>query len=763
MAEKKKQEGPFKVFFITSNQSSLDKKLEFSLNKSGMINLQKVLTKIAKHKGEDFSTSVFTFDIIKDDLRKNDFDINKKSYKAIIKLKQKNRYTMDNKFEGYILFKATKNNFIFDFQFEDYRGYTGITYAPPHINHPYSYQIKLYNEAFRILKIKQNTTFSENLIQDSQRLLIGKKFNIDLFLEILKSCYSSPLVKTLLMCFNVGKATLPNYRIEPNEYSKILNLIEKSPKVITKHCKERDDPNKYYKLFYTLLLFFRSNYEGNKTQELLSKKELWIFFKEILPNNYNTFSNIPIPSELINEMINQTPLTLKIIKGTLFYLQLFEKILICINENIDQIYEVCMKEKNVIKMNDLTGPKQEDDVEKILIEIEKLVKYELKKRKFILFEEEFFNNYTHYYFKKDLKKLLLIKKVILFCKKVDEELDPDYNSIIHETALEMIKKGQLKNEELLDFIENDDIYFIEDKREHLNLNYRPLTVLEGFDLENVNEIFYEKWIKINIFKKYSFTNNFYAEKGMIDKINHMKDFGKLLKLFNFENEKLCRKDTISLLANKYKKLIKTYSSDSCPNFLKETSLLIYMLDKKTSTGKYFMENTIEKDFKSPEIINNIYLYLSSNYNDISNKIVEHITNYFIGTLQNKNVLKGENLLFLLKKLKSVSIFKAILNKINNYVIKEEDLFNEEKEIDSFKLLKGIQDEKLIEKYPILNETAYILSTINLEDTILAKLKNGDIKYNIINTWYINTEKKKLFNERLFILFQNEGQVKICMD
>ena len=342
--------------------------------------------------------------------------------------------------------------------------------------------------------------------------------NIDLFLDVLKSCYTSSLVKTLLMCFNVGKATLPTYKIDPNEYSKILNLIEKSPKVIIKYCTEKDDPNKYYKLFYTLLLYFRANYEKDKIQELLLKNELWIFFKEILPNNYITFSNIQIPSELISQMIKQTPLSLKIIKGTLYYLKLFEKILICINENIDNIYEVCIKEKKLIKMNNLTGPNKEDNVENILKETEKLVNYELKKIKFVLFDEEFFNNYTHYYFKKDLKKLLLIKKVILLCKKVDKDLDPDYNSIIHETALEMIKNGVLKNEELLDFIENEDIYFIEDKKEHINLNYRPIAVFDGFDLENVDEKFYEKWNKVNIFKKYSFTHNYYAEKAMIDKI-----------------------------------------------------------------------------------------------------------------------------------------------------------------------------------------------------------------------------------------------------
>ena len=148
MEEKKKKEELFKVFFITSNQTSLDDNLEYSLEESGMVNLHKVLSKTFRYENQDFTTSVFSFDIIKDDLRNNDFDKKRKSYKAIIKLNQKKIiYVLDTKFEGYILFKATKNNFIFDFKFENYKGYTGTYLAPPSIECPYSFQIKLYREA----------------------------------------------------------------------------------------------------------------------------------------------------------------------------------------------------------------------------------------------------------------------------------------------------------------------------------------------------------------------------------------------------------------------------------------------------------------------------------------------------------------------------------------------------------------------------------------------------------------------------------------
>ena len=113
----KRNEGPIKVYFITSNQSSLDDKLEYSLTKSGMINLNKVLSKIVKYKGEDFSITVFAFDVEIKKLRENDYDKENKKYKAVIKLKQKVKFYQENKFDGFILFKETKNNFIFDFKF----------------------------------------------------------------------------------------------------------------------------------------------------------------------------------------------------------------------------------------------------------------------------------------------------------------------------------------------------------------------------------------------------------------------------------------------------------------------------------------------------------------------------------------------------------------------------------------------------------------------------------------------------------------------
>ena len=241
----------------------------------------------------------------------------------------------------------------------------------------------------------------------------------------------------------------------------------------------------------------------------------------------------------------------------------------------------------------------------------------------------------------------------------------------------------------------------------------------------------------------------------------MKDFGKLLRIFNYKNEYLCDYNSITLVSNKYKSLIKTYTSESCPNFIQETSSFIYILDKKLSIAKSFMEDTIEKDIQSSELINKIYLYLSSNYKDLSNNVIDCITNYFI---KKNNSLKGETILFLLKKLNSLSIIKEILNKIDNFIIKEEEIFSDEKEIESFILLKGIQNEGLFEKQEKLKDTKYLMSSISLGQKILKYIKKGEIKYNIFNSLWKDEEKRKILKERLnILLFNNEKDINDCIE
>ena len=316
--EKPIQNGPFKVFFIASNQSSLDDKLNYSLKKGEKANFQKVVANTTKFKREEFSVYVFCFDIIKEELREVDRDKEKKLYKAIIKLNKKKKLLKGSNYEGKIFFKETQNNFIYDFEFEEEKGFIGNSQPPLAVKFTKTEQLKLFNLALTKLKIKQNHKPSIDLIVTTQKFLVGQKYTIDLYLQIMKSSFSQKQVLILLRTFNFKKLMLPPYQFELKDYKSFLTSLENNPKIVTKHCLEKDNPENFNKIIYSFLLYYKVNYEKENVKNFLLKKDLWKYFIDILPNNYEYFQTIEIPEELIKQMIEQKNLTFKIINGTLF-------------------------------------------------------------------------------------------------------------------------------------------------------------------------------------------------------------------------------------------------------------------------------------------------------------------------------------------------------------------------------------------------------------------------------------------------------------
>ena len=94
-----------KIFFITSNQSALDKLIKYSLSKAeGMSNLTLILAQ--NYENEEFLSKVFYFEIIPE-------RINRYEAKIILNYNKTD-------FEGIILFKRDKKNyFIYNFKFNE--------------------------------------------------------------------------------------------------------------------------------------------------------------------------------------------------------------------------------------------------------------------------------------------------------------------------------------------------------------------------------------------------------------------------------------------------------------------------------------------------------------------------------------------------------------------------------------------------------------------------------------------------------------------
>ena len=114
-------------------------------------------------------------------------------------------------------------------------------------------------------------------------------------------------------------------------------------------------------------------------------------------------------------------MTVYIITGILSFCGSVEKVLIKINDKIDIIANCCLEEKKQILMSTLENPQKTDNLERIIEEIEKIIKFESQNKKiFISFDEEFWKNYSH--FNDDDKKLNMINNAKILCSNIDETL-----------------------------------------------------------------------------------------------------------------------------------------------------------------------------------------------------------------------------------------------------------------------------------------------------------------------------------------------------
>lgn len=303
----------FKVFFITAYEINLDKK---NLTRAGMNDLKKVYPpqppKKPMHADKKYPMSIFCFDIIKEKLKKKYYDKNKRKYVARIKIKQESEkcfglFTKTTEYEDFIYFEENRCNFIFDFEFKAKKSDEDIFFLLLSKNVSHTEQLKLYIEFFKYSNVDIDQKILRDLIEDAKSILYKGNYEFTFFLELFNISYLTNSIKDLLSLFEIEKVFPKDSRFEPKNYSQILDLIEKEPALISKHFSNDDTQEKYecYKQFYILLLYFRYKYDKKKVDDLLRKENLWVYFKEIIPQYYKTFENLNIPEGLIKEMASQ--------------------------------------------------------------------------------------------------------------------------------------------------------------------------------------------------------------------------------------------------------------------------------------------------------------------------------------------------------------------------------------------------------------------------------------------------------------------------
>ena len=576
----------------------------------------------------------------------------------------------------------------------------------------------------------------------------------------------------MLSYFDIKKVKSSEIKDKEN-YSSALNKIKISPNIITQYLNgDENEIEKYLEIFYTLLLYYRVNYEPNKVFELFEDTKINVYYQKILFSNKDYFSKIYLPNSFIDEMLDKNfDMNYDNLILILNYLKKFENILLFLNKHSEIISnafedkkeekekneeEECEekeeeeksieKDEKIINLIQIIKIKEDDNIICISNEMNKL----LNKQNIInhlSIGQDFWNKYSEFFNKKNLDTLLEIEKIIKTIQNKNKDLivNPDFIYFyIHETGLYMSKNHKFKsNIELLKFIKEKDIYYTS-KKYKLSRNVQ---IFNGLNLsENNEEEFLILWNSINFTEMFrDDTGELYKDfqKIIISLADNIQLFHLLFKMFNYSNSKIFNDYTIKLFRNKYIELI--YNQDNLNKFndifIEDTVLLIYLLDEKLKIAKSFIQNDLSK--KLPvNLTNKIFIQLLSKFKDISDDIYIEIVDFFTKVKEN---LICNNLINIVKNINNIKCTKMILVEISKSMLIDKNIFFNEYERNELKLFIefqniGIFNNKDYEYSP------YVTGMISSSKKILEDIKNNNISYNDLDKFRNLKKEKELENK-----------------
>ena len=742
--EKKIKEKIF-IYFIGNHDENIPS--EFELDKSEITSDLETLSEgNFSENNNNHKYSIYRFKIsnFKPEDKKN----------AKIKLK----YKINNKsYESKIEIK----DFNFDFDFDIFLYDIKFKSDPPHY---YKFSdhdtFKIYIKYLRENKLKQNSEENINLILSTIKFIIcQKKYEFSFYFDIFKECFIIPISTKLIIEFDLNKIIGPGeIAKETIERNNVLYTYFKKTDEKISLIKDENDTMKFKDNIYTILLYFNYFFKKEAFMSLLNEDPKRDDIYPILLK-HNIFKNIELSKELIGKLINLSSnfneliIALSFNKDILIFLQI-------IQENFDKISDLYKKEssdskkKLVINIDDFINTSDKDNLEEISKYYCNLLDSQLKSNNkiFIIFGKTLFEKYIKAFKQKNILYLFHLRKICQSNEKIYKVKDLD--NIITKNGLELLKKKQLNNIEMLELINKGMQFKL--------FNKTNLDIFDGFDVSKFNDEFYKKWKEISW--KEIFDNNQYIKflERIAKNIKDMKNFKILLKLFNMSKDdesKEFHPKAISIMQNKYIDLLQnssiTEDEDEDEDKIEEKS-------KKYNTSSY--DDLIELIFYSDKMEIDLDKFLDklTNYfneaviNDICSKLLEKdisshmkdiITKFFI---ENEN--NGDPIILLQLIDKCPSLRLNILENFDKYMIKKEEFFRIE-ETQNIKLFRGLIERKLLENEFGLTE--YVRNNVELISSLQQEIEEGNIYYSDILPFYVNNKNDELKKKLLLISLNDE--------
>ena len=661
-------------------------------------------------------------------------------------LKKKNE---QDEFEIELIFEEenkVKHHYTIRFKYIDRDFYEyklkieGIDIIPLELDEQFDIYLEILKDNY---KKNQKTKENEDFISSSLLFLKEKdnKYDLLFYFSIFLNCFATDFIQNHLLAFDPKKikgiGEIPERRLKP--IKNILNKFLKNPEQI--HIKNENLRLETTKLFYSLALYFNLYFQKEKIKEMFGNDIICEHLFEKLLSYHEFFKDLIIPKDDIIKLIENAKKYEQILT-LLFYLgNDCISFLEVVKETKDYIYKFQEKMNNDKKDNKdkelydnridiekYVKPKKEDNLSIILSLIEGLKLFVVNinsDMKLIKYSSLIIEKYSAFYEEIDIDKLIELKSIAQSINQIDPKFDCKCNldEKIHRTGLKLINNRILKNMQILLFIKND-IYYLD--KNHNKKKYRSLEILDGIDISLIGDKknFFRVWNTINFYSMFDSQIEAFSKK-ISSLITEMKDFRYLFKFFQIGQEEP-RKEAIKAMQNRFIEILPTYNNKICYNFIEDAVEIIFLSDKKKVDIKKFLSD-IEK-YLNVKIINDIYINLTEKHKDLSKECNKISVKYFT---ENKENSEPVSLAYLIDKCNNIR--DDIFSNINNYALKEEDIFSQN-ETKNYIFFRELVNRKIIEKVQNKKQK-YIVDTMKVITSFQQKIKDNEIQFNVLYPYF----------------------------
>ena len=429
-----------------------------------------------------------------------------------------------------------------------------------------------------------------------------------------------------------------------------------------------------------------------------------------------------------------------------------------------EIYDILKKNepytrKNVYYYLKLVEPKVDDDIEILTEYLKKIFEFSKNKDYKLINLEELFSELKNWYMNKSLDEFCQLNTFVEFLRSqnIRDKILEEYYISIHNKGLNLIKKGELNTEQIIYFMQKQDVYYYKDNFKKNNLRdpilfkYIPITKKENDDKnEYLNNI---KLIEKNrLWELYNESGNLQSKffNIVLEQIENFKDFKAIFEIFPI---KYINQNLAFLINAKAKDALYTLLDEKEENYeiLFDAFNQIIKVNEFNNLDLNYIVKLIQINY---DLTAKYYFHIlkDENMSYTVNNIKNLIINFFIDRNREGKISAESLITLLILSDKQFSII--LLNQMNNMIASENDFYQKE-ETPKFVLFKLFFEKcgDLINEGK-LSDGTYLVESLDLKN----KLKNNFILLTIRYELLINLmADDNSFYNKIFVIYDEDEQ------